>query len=158
MTDYTPDAPLQMADVQWSTVVAVSMTLTGAPGIVAPCGHLLQPYEMIVTFARGTVDPQTLDWDVEGWDIMVIHPDDGKGLGATDLTLTQKDFGEGSVMVTIPDAPEGFEGLAALMGLDGPQKKTLLGPVPEWVHTAIKSYQPYVTGDIPVRTAPTYHG
>lgn len=154
MTEYTST----LTDVQWTTNVAVSVNVTGVPGILAPCGHLLRPVAFVVSFFRGTLPDMTTDWDVQGWYIMVIHPDDGKGLGATDLTLTQKDFGEGSVMVTIPDAPEGFEGLAALLGLDEPQKKTLLGPVPEWVHTAIKSYQPYVTGDIPVRTAPTYHG
>jgi hypothetical protein len=136
------------------------MAVTGAPGIPAPCGHLLQPVAFVVSFFRGTLPSMTADWDVQGWDLMVIHVDEWNkgGLDGQELTLSHKDFGEGTVMTKIPDAPEGLEGLAKMLGLDRPQKKTLLGPVPEWVHTAIKSYQPYLAGDVPVRTAPTYHG
>jgi hypothetical protein len=147
-----------MADVQWTTNVAVSMAVTGAPSIMAPCGHPLQPVAFVVSFFRGTLPSMTVDWDVQGWDLMVIHVDEWNkcGLDGQELTLSHKDFGEGTAPTAIP--PE-LQGMARTLGIPLPQEE-LLGPVPEWVHTAIKSYQPYTPDPVcpPVRTANTYHG
>jgi len=160
MTDNTPTAaPLQMADVQWSENVVVSMELTGAPGIPAPCGHLLQPIAFMLAFRRGSIPELTLDWDLEDWQMYVVHPDEG-GLGELELTLSSKHFGEvgtGSIPV-----PEGMRGMAEMLGIPLPQEdlqEDLLGPVPEWVHTAIKSYEPFqALKGAPVRLDATYHG
>jgi hypothetical protein len=163
MNDNTPTAaPLQMADVQWSENVVVSMELTGAPGIPAPCGHLLQPIAFLASFRRGSLEELTPDWDLEEWKMYVTHPDEG-GLGELQLTLLPKHFGQGEGELPLPTGmeqgiPEGLEGMAKMLGIDVSPKAELLGPVPEWVHTAIKSYQPYTDATTPVRTAPTYHG
>jgi hypothetical protein len=163
MTDNTPTAaPLQMADVQWSENVVVSMELTGAPGIPAPCGHVLQPIALMLAFRRGSIPELTLGWDLEDWQMYVVHPDEG-GLGELQLTLLPKHFGQGEGELPLPTGiengvPEGLEGMAKMLGIDLTPKAELLGPVPEWVHTALKTYQPTTTTAVPVRTANTYHG
>jgi len=155
MTDYTPDAPLQLADVQWSVCTSVSMQVTGAPGIMAPCGHLLQPLALVVTYTRGSLPSLTRDWSPEGWDLMVSHPAEG-GLGEMELTLPSKAFGEvGSGFMPVSDR---MRQMADAMGIPLPDREDLLGPVPEWIETAIKSYEPYTTDDVPVRLDATYHG
>jgi len=155
MTDYTPDAPLQLADVQWFVHTSVSVVVTGAPGIPAPCGHLLQPRALVVTYTRGSLPDMSDDWTPGDWDMLVDHPDEG-GLGELGLTLSSKHFGEvgtGSIPV-----PEGMHGMAEMLGIPLPQED-LLGPVPEWVHTAIKSYEPFQPlKGAPVRLDATYHG
>jgi len=156
MTDYTPDtALLQLADVEWSVHVSVSMAVTGAPGLLAPCGHLLQPHALVVTYTRGSLDTLSKDWTPGEWVMLASHPAEG-GLGETDLTLPSKAFGEGGpAPMPIPDD---LRGMAEMLGIPLPGQEDLLGPVPEWVTTAIKSYVPYTTDDVPVRTDATYHG
>lgn len=154
MTDYTPNVPLQMADVQWSVHTSVSVVVTGAPGIPAPCGHLLQPRALVMTYTRGSLpDMSEVDWTPVGWDMLADHPDEG-GLGSTELTLPHSAFGEAGTR----SVPEGLAGMAQMLGIELP-KTELLGPVPEWIETAIKSYQPFQPlKGAPVRTDATYHG
>lgn len=151
MTDL-PNAPVQFAGIEWSTNVAVSMSVTGAPGILAPCGHLLQPKAIILNFVRGSLPSQTKDWDLTHWEILVIHPDEG-GLGDMELTLTNEHFGHGP---GLEEVHSDMKGLADFLGLPIP-KADLLGDPPEWVHTVIKSYQPWTDSTTPVRTSETYH-
>lgn len=162
MTDHTPDvasAPLQLADIEWSTRVAVSMKVIGAPGIPAPCGHLLQPFAFIASFRRGSIPTLSQEWEVDEWEILVTHPDEG-GLGVMELTLKPEHFGEGIGDLPLPsglDIPAGFQGMAEMLGLM--PKVELLGPVPEWVTTAVQSYMPFrPLKGAPVRVEATYHG
>jgi hypothetical protein len=163
MTFLTPDAPVQLANVDWSTNVVVSMDVTGAPGITVPCGHVVQPKAFLASFRRGTLPEMTKEvWDLEEWKIYAVHPKTSPFGKETELVLSQRHFGEGADLNLPAGLLEEMTAALADMGMDLPpdlsQGVQLLGPVPEWVTTAIKSYQPNTTLQPPVRTTATYHG
>lgn len=159
MTDFTPNAPVQMAGIEWSATVCVSFEVTGAPGIQAPCGHLLQPKAFLAAYRRGTLEDMTISWDLDEWKIYVTHPSTTPFGKPMELTLTQRHFGEGPALEVPDDFTDAMTAVLRDMGMEIPDipKAELLGPVPSWVHTALKTYQPETTLQPPVRTSATYH-
>lgn len=152
------NAPVQLADVKWSTDVVVSMTVTGAPGILAPCGHPLQPKALVLLFLRSSLPDHTLDWELKLWEMAVVHPASSVFDTEHDLTLTSDHFGEG-VLPATPLQNDITDVLSGVLGMEVPKGDVeRLGPVPEWVETAIRTYQPYADFTTPVRTSDTYHG
>lgn len=144
-TDTQPDA-VTLSAPKWTSDVIVSVHVDGAPEITAPCGHGLRPDLFVMHFQRGNLPESVTDaWDLVTWQIEAFHHGEEEP-----VSLKPEHFGEEPV-----DAPEFLQGILSMLGL--PTTADRLGPIPEWVHTAIKSYQPTTDGP-GVRTAPTYHG
>jgi len=153
MTD-TKNTPVTLDDVRWSENFVVSMDVTNAPEIPVPCGHSVRPMALVLVFARGNLEDFTPTLELQEWKIYGTHD---HGADAAEVTLESTDFGTGPAPM-----PEFMTGIADVLeslmpGLDLPRPQ-LLGDVPEWVTTAIKSYRPQVERYVPVRLEATYHG